>query len=529
MPKSAIKLILVFVSFFILSGIFLFNPSQSYAIQKDPFNNSDPIQADQDILNAKKINMDSGASKSVFGALSQDYMIMSSLQSFRRMLGGTMCTNTADCNLLTESEKSGAIGSVTAFMGKIYEQPPASFAWYTRDFMANAGFFAPPAYAQGIGFVGLAPLLPLWKAMRNISYAVIVVVMVAIGFMIIFRTKIDPKTVISIQAALPKIVVTLIIITFSYPIAGFMIDIMYLSISIVVQVMASSVSPDLIAQIGPLGGKFLTDAGQQQTEFMTGGWAKLIFSVFSVGMIPGFFQQFFGGSNVNTFLIGGGGNVLLSAILAKALGTFAAGATVSAFIVPILTLGVGVPVILMVVIFLGLLFTLIRLTFLLVNSYIQLLIAVILAPLLLLPEAIPGKSAFGEWIQNIIANLVVYPATVAVIYFSWIVTSVAWKSNLWGAPLTPTGGGGDITTGNPMATMLGLGIIFLAPSLVANIKKAFHPKPAIPITAGTAFSPVTGAVGTSMGAMQSFYYIQQSMHGLSNMLPLPGGHDNKKQ
>src|SRR3990172_12628792 len=52
-------------------------------------------------------------------------------------------------------------------------------------------------------------------------------VMIVIGFLIMFRRQIDPHTVISIQNALPRIVLTLILITFSYAIVGLLIDLMY--------------------------------------------------------------------------------------------------------------------------------------------------------------------------------------------------------------------------------------------------------------------------------------------------------------
>lgn len=403
-------------------------------------------------------------------------------------------------------QQTRAVPALVQIMGKMYEYPPASAMAYTYDLLHNAGLLTQPVYAQGIGFAGLSPLLPLWKATRNISYAILIIVMVAIGFMIIFRMKIDPKTVISVQAALPKIILTLILITFSYPIAGFMIDLMYLMIMIVIEILSKAVPADL-----PWGADFMRNtAGQQQAFVQSGflGWVHLFTSVFSVGLLPAFFQQFFGGSGVNTAI----GTILAGAIT-KVIGSIgflsiipATGVGVPAVIFGI----VAIPVIILVLIGLGLLFTFIRLTFLLLNSYIQLLLAVILGPLLLLKEAIPGQSAFGDWMKNLLANLVVFPATVAVIYFSWIMTAVTMSGNLWGAPLIPVGGGGDLGKGNPLSAFIGLGIIFMSPNLVASIKKAFGAKPAVPVTAGSAFAPLTGAAQTGMGAMSQYYYAKQT-------------------
>lgn len=399
-------------------------------------------------------------------------------------------------------EQTRAVPALAQIMGKMYEYPPASAMAYTYDLLHNSGLITKSVYAQGIGFAGLSPLLPLWKASRNIAYAILIIIMVAIGFMVIFRSKIDPKTVISVQAALPKIILTLILITFSYPIAGFMIDVMYLVIFILVEILSKAVPADL-----PGWADFMTKtANQQQAFIQTGmvGWGNLFTSVFSFGLFPAFFQQFFGGNIVNTGaeVVGGLGIAKIIMIIGKATPLLASG------LAPILLGLATIPILIIFIIGLGLLFTFIRLTFLLINSYIQLILAVVLGPLLLLKEAIPGQSAFGEWMKNILANLIVFPATVAVIYFSWIMTAITWNGNLWGAPLIPVGGGGDIGgKGNPMAIFIGLGIIFLAPNLVASIKKAFGAKPAVPVTAGSAFSPVTGGAGALMGAASQYYYL----------------------
>lgn len=412
-----------------------------------------------------------------------------------------------------------ATSSLIKVMAMTYDYPPASAIAYTYDLLHNAGLLTKPVYAQGIGFAGLSPLLPLWKASRNVAYAILIVVMLAIGFMIIFRMKIDPKTVISVQSAIPKIIFTLILITFSYPIAGFFIDLMYLFIFILVEVVTKAIPDNLVGW-----SQYMKDTPNLQQAFIqTGlpGFANLFTSVFSFGLIPAIWDQFFKGSVTNIGLEAGGG-VGIGLFLIRSLSMVVG-------LVPFLIGFAAIPLILLFLIGLGLLFTFIRLFFLLMNSYIQLIITVILGPIFLLKEAIPGQSAFGDYVKNLMANLVVFPATIAIIMFSQIITAVMLKSNLWGAPLIPVGGGGDVGgSGNPLSLFIGMGIIFLAPSLVASIKKAFGAKAIVPVTAGTAFSPLTGAVSTGMGAMQSFYYFQQpfvsgAFSGLAQKLGISKG------
>lgn len=496
--KFSARLYTLFIAFlFSLSFLFL-SPAKTLAAQA-PTSNSvyNPFQPDYlDLVDEdKQLNQQTtGKNYPVSSRNTTDRKFVDILYSGSKLI---ICPEETIC------KQPDAISSVSRIMAMTYEYPPASAMAYTYDVLANAGLFpAKPAYAQGIGFAGLTPLIPLWKASRNIAYAVLIIVMLVIGFMIIFRMHIDPKTVISVQAALPRIVITLLMITFSYPIAGFFIDLMYLAIFILIKFLGDAVPADQLA----FGAGFIKDVATQQQEFVQsgwGGWGKLVTSVFSLGLLPAFYGYFIGGiTQIPGIIVGGGTSVGIGVILGKVITGL-----LSAPLLAKALLGAAVlSLVILFIIFLGLLFTLIRITFLLVNSYIQLLLAVIFGPLLLLKEAIPGQSAFKEWIQNIIANLVVFPATVGIIYLSWILTAVMWKGNLWGAPLIPVGGGAE---GNPIAIFIGLGIIFLAPSLIAGVKKAFHAKPALPVTAGTAFSPITGAVGTGMGAMGQFYYMQQ--------------------
>jgi hypothetical protein len=386
------------------------------------------------------------------------------------------CFNKDDCD---GQQKKSALGNISTAMSTIYANPPASGIAFVHDTLASAGF-AKPAYAQGIGFSALSTFLPFWKVTRNIAYTVIIIVMVAIGFMIIFRMKIDPKTVITIQAALPKIVVSLILITFSYPIVGFLVDIMYLSMAILIQVIVQGAGGQIIN----------TNATSLQSTYLNGNIFDLFGAVIWAGLSPGLIPNVIAGGS--TFTIG-----TLVTTIAMPGGIPAASGLVAIGAIVLLVLNGG------------LLFSFFRLLFLLINSYIQIIISVILAPLLLLSEAIPGRSAFGGWIQNILANLVVFPATAGLLLFAAWIGSTQEGGNAWAPPFISFGG-----QGLPILHMLlAIGIVFLAPSLVAAAKKAFNPQPALPFSAGTIFAPFTGTVNTAMSGMQTQYYFQQASHG----------------
>jgi len=161
------------------------------------------------------------------------------IQSLNNMILG--CT-TEECQKALQAKglpTNGAVGATTNLIASLYATPPASSAYYLADLGQRLNL-TQPAYAQGIGFSGLTPLLPLWKSARNVAYTFFIFVFLIIGFAIMFRAKINPQTVVTIQSAIPKAVVALILVTFSYAIAGLMIDLMYLAIGLGGGILASS-------------------------------------------------------------------------------------------------------------------------------------------------------------------------------------------------------------------------------------------------------------------------------------------------
>ena len=85
-----------------------------------------------------------------------------------------------------------------------------------------------------------------------------------------FRAKINPQTVVTIQSAIPKAVVALILVTFSYAIAGLMIDLMYLLIGLIFGVIPANFKATL-----PHSGEV--------SYYYGGGFGELIHNVWDAG------------------------------------------------------------------------------------------------------------------------------------------------------------------------------------------------------------------------------------------------------
>lgn len=390
------------------------------------------------------------------------------------ILAGYPCT--LDPNRQGNATNNSLLSQSASLVSSLYAKPPASAGIWIADISRNIGF-APPTYAQGIGFSALSPLLNLWKIMRNISYALIIVVLLVIGLMIMFRAKIDPRTVISIQSALPRIVMTLILITFSYPIAGLMIDLMYLVLLLG------------ISMVGPaFSGSTPSDIARFQADFANGGGLWRLYAAVPTGEVIGGF--------VTSILTSGLG---ITAILSG-------GAASSGTLLVILGVSLGATLIFLLIV-IAFLFAIIRIFFILLNSYIQVLIAVIFAPILLLGQAIPGQSAFSNWIRNLLANLSVFPATAILLLVADIVShqfvSNGGEDTLTNRHWLPPVIGG---TGSFFAElMIPLGFALAIPQLVLTIKKAFGAKPIAPVggSVARAFGQPVGIVQQTIGTLGS--------------------------
>ena len=97
---------------------------------------------------------------------------------------------------------------------------PVNLAVYLNSLKKDSLIFPTEAYAAGTTGDNLlgSVVLGIWTVTRNLAYVLFVLMLVVFGFMVMFRYKINPQTVITVQEALPRVVVNLLLITFSYPI-----------------------------------------------------------------------------------------------------------------------------------------------------------------------------------------------------------------------------------------------------------------------------------------------------------------------
>ena len=155
------------------------------------------------------------------------------------------------------------------------------------------------------------------------------------------------------------------------------------------------------------------------------------------------------------------------------------------------------PVIVWLLIGFSILLMLIRLSLLIFTNYLKLIVNIVIAPLLLMLEAVPGRSAFKNWLLSILSSLIAYPIMVGVFVLSYLIVFKIGNTEM--TARLPYLGGID---SDSFRLMIGLGLIFLIPDFVKAAKEALGIKD-LPFTigVGTFFGGVTTGVGSGVGLL----------------------------
>jgi len=345
------------------------------------------------------------------------------------------------CNMIgeacTDNPEDGNNNYNNSFFGKAsglisvpYSHPPASGIAWVQQGLQNAGFVPDTYAATGIGFASIQAYLPIWKLFRDISYLLLVLVMITIGFLIMFRVNLGGAAV-GIESALPRIVLAMIMITFSFPIAGFMIDMMYAVIAVCIGLLYNA---GLAANqhTGWLG--TYSTAKDYLNNYLTAGflelWPQGSGNFFKVGsslwqlmppMVQGMFQ----------ILIVPIATYYTSTILhiPEKIATSFSDISIAGFdignltTIPVVIMAtaligffyiIGPSLILGIIIMLTILIFIFRIFFMLLESYIKILLYIIFSPIILMFSAIPGNGNIGWWLRNLVGELITFPTVMVI-------------------------------------------------------------------------------------------------------------------
>ncbi len=315
-------------------------------------------------------------------------------------------------------EGGGAMGAATSMMAFMHNNRPASGTEYLANIYKKGVRLGEPAYAQvlGSGAEVISPVYRIWQVMRNISYLFFILIFVVVGFMIMFRSKLNPQTVISVQNALPGLVTALIFVTFSYFIAGLIIDMAF--------VLSQAIGVLFLSTLGTSG----PNSWNVTQNLLNGRNILNFFADFAfnpdlfahAGTIGGQVTNFLYTNTTNRLVLGGIG-AIAACLNPAGLGLIATtgpaglaicgglGAAGGSGITPIT--GTIVSSVVYFTFLFALLIAMFRLLFGLIGNYVGIIIQVIFGPLIIMTSAFPGRGGnFTNWWRCLLANVLAFPA-----------------------------------------------------------------------------------------------------------------------
>lgn len=414
----------------------------------------------------------------------------------------------------------GAFGTMTTMIAAL-NTPPASGIDYIAQVKDN--FLGKPAYAQGVGFNGLQFLLPLWRGFRNAVYVLASIIFVVIGLMIMLRVKISPQAVVTVQSAIPQLITTLILVTFSYAIAGLVIDISNFIQALVVALLFSVKGVPISGNLFPgwWGGNgipILSDVINGITAFFVDKTGTFSFAhlsnpdlrdmqMLTYRAVPGWLSMvMLGGllgSIVLGFLLGGVGAVFGSGTNAvfDGIGRVVGGGVGG-------VVGLFIPLIMCIIVAIWL----IKLYFGLLKCYVTLIFKIVLAPLEIGMGAFPNaKMGFSSWILDVASNMAVFPVVgIFLVLLNMIIDAVAGtnvgtsslNSAVW-APSLISSGGISPTIISASIGLAGLALVSKLPEMVPQYIFMIKPSPwGQAIGEGLSKNAATGLAGKLAGGVE---------------------------
>lgn len=266
-----------------------------------------------------------------------------------------------DDEIIPPNMKSGVVGMVeNEVMAMFNAQPNIDVVAHLSEEWVPGYKEKQSVYASGYDDLIKTNIDSLWSVTRNIAYIGFVLVMIIVGFMIMFRSKVGGQTVVTIGNAIPKVVVGLVLVTFSFAIAGLILDISGILMRVIAGILDSDIPIHNIWQL--LKGTAL------------GGAAEVA-----------------GGAGLGTV-----------AIVGLIIGVLGPSVLVGIF-VALIVLGI-------------VLFGAIKLWFTLVKTYFSLLVNVIVAPLAIMAGSIPGNESMTTNIfKSMLRNALVFPLAYAIV------------------------------------------------------------------------------------------------------------------
>ena len=291
---------------------------------------------------------------------------------------------------ITSDMKRGLYGMVEDGVYAMYESQPyvnvyAHLAeeWVPGYEESSAVYAETETGPYDSGYTELinSGIVGLWTQVRNIAYVFFIVIFIIVGFMIMFRSKIGGQTLITLGNSLPNVILALIGVTFSFAIAGLIIDLGGIIMAILADIFGGTSSFENLVTLESFGSIFGTFGNIFELGLGGNGWLGI-----------------FGGVSI-------GVGALIAVLGGGAIGFI--GLVVVLAILGVITVGTF------------------KVFISLIKAFLGILLGVVTGPIQIAISAIPGKGpGFINWILSIFRNVLVYPITFAILNLPGVIASI---------------------------------------------------------------------------------------------------------
>lgn len=398
-----------------------------------------------------------------------------------------------DCEgkLITQNERPlGLIGTAADFIGATYQQP-ASSSQFISSLRDDFGITKSAYAQQQEGFNALSQVQNMWSAIRNLSFIILVAFFVLIGFGIMLRFRIDPKTVMSIQNQLPKVVVAIVLISFSYAIAGLLVDAMWFGTYTSINILTNPANGmDQCGGDDPSGGANTRTSTSVATQGLLNnpiGYTTELFG--DEGGCFGALDGISGLAKDLGFTIGD----IMSRTLTEAMGLDTdeidncdTGWKQLGGILDVADcfenglykfIKYLIGIVAVMIFFFAIVFALFRLWFTLIRAYIYVILGTIFAPVWILMGLLPNSSlGFGRWLRYMIAHLMIFPtAALVIIAARTFAMNDSLNNSVDGQFFPPLVGNPNIS--DNMGILIAFGFLMIGPELLNMVREAVKSPP----------------------------------------------------
>lgn len=273
--------------------------------------------------------------------------------------------------------KRGAIGTINESVYTMYDNYSGinipnylASEWIPGYETSNSVYAA----TDGYSYLQEANIDQLWDRLRLVSYVFFVVILIVAGFMIMFRQKIGGQLAVSVFNVLPNVIISLILVTFSFAIVGLLLNVGVMGVNVVGSILGVT-TDQAVAVTHPfslfealLKGKFNDNFLSPELLGISGA-AGIIGTVVGVIMV----------ATATT----GGTALLAGTLLVLLLALTIAGVVIYASVRVYITI---------------------------LSAYLMIILNTILAPIYLTVAAFPGQNGMiTDWINKILKAVLTFP------------------------------------------------------------------------------------------------------------------------